>query len=152
MAGFSSQVLIDASPQKIFDVITDLKQWQAMMPDLVSTVPLQDGPMVQGYKWNETRKFRVFGFIPFKGSAIIEVTAIRENRRLTTESEDAGSWASYDFQFQPSGELTEATLDASFEARGKHAGDPLKAAQLAKWCEKLDGNLLDRLKAHVEAS
>ncbi len=152
MQTFTRTTTIAAPRKRVFSMLTDLDQAHRIMPDIVKVRLLTDGPFGHGTRWKETRRMKVLGFLPLRASAEIEVTEFDANAKLTTVADDGCNWASYTFVLRPNGrQKTDVELLGQFKCTGKHEGNEKMAKRMADWCEKADGDLLDRLKAHLEA-
>lgn len=154
MPSFTRTATIDAPPSRVFATLTDLDQAPLIMPDLVKVEPLTPGPLAKGHQWRETRRMKILGFIPLRTSATIEVDDIVPERRYRTVADDGCNRAAYTFDLSPTdrGKQTKVQLLGEFKCVGKHEGNEKMAARMARFCEKADGDLLERLKAHVESS
>ncbi len=151
MQTFMRSAVVETTPSKVFERLTDLDRAHHFMPDIVKIERLDDGPLAVGSKWRETRKIKLFGFLPVKAAATIEVTEFEKNKGYTTVSADDCNWASYSFKVRSGGAgKTKVDLLGEFKCIGKYEGNERRAAQMARFCEKADGDLLQRLKAVIE--
>ncbi len=150
MQSFTRTTTIAAPPSRVFDALTDLDNAAAYMPDIVRVKLLTDGEFGVGTRWKETRQMKIFKILPIRMSAEIEVTEFAKDQSYTTVADDGCNWASYRFALSPSDDGTAVELVGQFKCIGKHEGDEKKAKRMADWCEKADGDILERLKTSVE--
>lgn len=149
MAKFTRTFTIHAPASEVFAALTNLDEASRFMPDVTKIERLDAKPLGQGSKWRETRTIKLFGFIPLRASAVIEVTDFTLNHHYTTVSKDNCNWAAYTFKLDETEEGTEVTLLGEFKCIGKYEGNEKKAQQMANFCEKADGDLLIRLAAYL---
>lgn len=109
MPRFETSTHIDASPQRVFDQITDL----ASAPQRISAIKrlevLTDGPMGPGTRWRETRV--MFGR---EATEEMEITEFRPGESYTSEAASCGCLYRCTLAVAPEG--SGSRLMASFEA------------------------------------
>ena len=145
-ATFERNVTIGASAADVWNVLTDLDQADVYMKGLVAAVPLTEGGFQKGFRWKETRRF----FLLFKFSSDIEITDFAEGRSYTARAEDAKFWATFTFTVDGHGDHCHASMMAN--VGGKGAKDTQKFADtMARNMARMDGPMLEKVKAHLEA-
>jgi uncharacterized protein YndB with AHSA1/START domain len=143
---FTRSIAIRRSPEQVFAVLNDLEQAKAWMPAIRRIDVLTPGMrMGVGFKWRETR--RVLGILRVK--VVLVVTAHDPPRTwgLTYNDGKVQATATFELAGVPSG-----TQVAFVEEVEELQGKPGRAERMARAMERQDGDLLDRLKAHVEAT
>lgn len=146
MPSFTRSIAIRRSPEQVFAVLDDLERAPRWMPAIRRIDVLTPGMrMGVGYKWRETR--RVFGILRMK--VVLVVTAHDPPRTwgLTYNDGKVQATATFELSPTPSGAQV-AFLEDVEDLRGK----PGRADRMMRMMEKQDADLLDRLKAHVEAT
>ena len=147
---FSTEVDIEARPERVYQAFSDIDSWPRWMPNLVGVERLTDGPFGVGAEWRETRK--LFGQ---EASEVFEVTAADPPSRLRLRvdgsrgSSKKGEYR-FDYRFEPSHEGTRLRLEAEVEIPGVFAKlfGPLFVQTLRKACERDH----QALKGHVESA
>ncbi|WP_061960575.1 SRPBCC family protein [Demequina flava] len=95
---------IDASPEAVFAVLTDLDQ----APDVITSIRKVERLEGEGYEvgvsWRETRK--MFGQ---EASEVMEVTGVDAPRSTTIGSPSHGVYYTTEFRCEPDGESTVVT-------------------------------------------
>ena len=152
MQTFRREVSVNATPTKVFGALTDLSQCRQFMPDMVAMELLTAGKFGVGTQWRETRKIKILGFFPIKATAVIEVDAFEKNKLLGTVARDDCNWARYEFRVSKTGKSSHVVMEGQFKGIGKYQGNDKLAKRLGKYCELADGDLLDRLKEHLESA
>lgn len=146
MPSFTRSIALRRSPEQVFAVLDDLGQAPDWMPAIRRIDILTPGmPMGVGYKWRETR--RVFGVLRMK--LVLVVTAYDPPRTwgLTYNDGKVQATATFELAATPTGTTVTFTEDVE-DLQGK----PARAERMAKLMEKQDADLLERLKARVEAT
>lgn len=148
MAGFKTEKLIAAPPERVFAASSDF----ASAADTISAIEkmevLTEGPVGVGTKFRETRK--MFGK---EAKETMEVTEFEPPRRYVLIANSHGSIYRSEYTFEPEGAGTRVTL--SFEATpqtfmAKVLGVIFRLF-LKKMISMCDADLED-LKNHVERS
>jgi carbon monoxide dehydrogenase subunit G len=109
---------IDASPERVFDALTDTGAFEAFIDGEATIERLDDGPMKVGSEWKETRK--MFGK---DATEYFEVVELDKPRRVglfvdgTRGSSGRGEYH-YVYKLEPSGGGTHLVLDARMEDMG----------------------------------
>lgn len=146
MPSFTSSITIRRSPEQVFAVLDDLGEAPRWMPDIRRIDFLTPGMrMGVGFKWRETR--RVFGILRMK--VVLVVTSHDPPRTwgLTYNDGKVQATATFELDEAPGG--TKVTF---FEEVEDLQGKPQRAERMLAVMRKKDGDLLPRLKAHVEAT
>lgn len=144
MPSFHRDVVVERAPTTVFDYATDLDRASRWMPSIVRIERLDEGPLRPGSRFRETRAHK-----GKERTAVIEVTEHERPKVHAAQAKAIGVTALYRFRFTPEGaRRTRVDLDATCEGRflGK-----LFAGMLAKFMEKEDGDLLQRLKTAIES-
>ena len=145
MPGFERAATIDRPPRQVYAALDDIHGARQWMPAIRKVEVLTPGFAVDvGYRWRETRA--VWGI--FRMSAELEVVAHDAPRTWGVKFEDRRLRMTATFELAPSGTGTLITLREDVEDL---QGKPKRAERTAAWMEKADGDLLLRLKAHVES-
>ena len=137
-------VVIDRSPQEIWDVVSDLDTHTAWRPSVKEFRQVSDGPLGVGSRIREV--------LDWRGREIViddVVTAFEPSRRLGIR----GGWSAADFEvdfrLEPAGDTTVVTMDWPFYPKSllvKIAAPFMGGAMRNATKEELD-----LLKAYVEA-
>ncbi len=152
MESWSRRVTVQATPSKVFEVLSEPDHAPRIMPDIIKIKALTEGPLGPGYRWRETRRFKALGFIPLHASAEIEIAEFEPGERYKAVADDGCNRAAYTFTTRGAGAgATTVELLAEFEGVGRFAGNERVAKRLANWCKRSDGDLLERLKVYIES-
>ena len=146
MPSFTRSIAIRRSPEQVFAVLDDVEQAPQWMPAIRRIDILTPGMRLGvGFKWRETR--RVFGILRVK--VVLVVTSHDPPRTwgLTYNDGKVQATATFELAATPSG-----TQVAFVEEVEGLQGKPGRADRMMQAMEKQDADLLDRLKAHVEAT
>jgi uncharacterized membrane protein len=106
---FETSTFIDAPPQLVFELITDLRSAPERIEAIKSLDVLTDGPMGKGTRWRETRV--MFGR---EATEEMEIVDFRPGESYATESESCGCRYRCTLAVSPEGAGTR--LSTSFEA------------------------------------
>lgn len=137
---------IRRSPEQVFAVLDDLGSAPRWMPAIRRIDVLTPGMrMGVGFKWRETR--RVFGFLRMK--VVLAVTSHDPPRTWGLTFNDGRVQATATFELD---ETASGTKVSFFEEVEDLQGKPQRAERMLRMMQKQDGDLLQRLKAHVEAT
>lgn len=101
---------IDAPPQRVFEVFTDLRRCAERVGGIESARVLTDGPVGVGTRWTETRK--IMGKL---SSETMWITAFDPPRGYTAEAASHGTHYTSTFGFEPEAGGTRVTM--VFEGR-----------------------------------
>jgi uncharacterized protein YndB with AHSA1/START domain len=143
---FTSTIAVRRSPEQVFAVLDDLEQAPRWMPAIKRIDVLTPGMrMGVGFKWRETR--RVLGILRMK--VVLVVTAHEAPRTWGLTFNDGKVQATATFELEPTPGGTKVTFVEDVEDL---QGKPKRAERMLRMMEKQDGDLLDRLKAHVEST
>ncbi len=146
MPSFKLSATIRRSPEQVFAVLDDLGEAPRWMPAIRRIDVLTPGMrMGVGFKWRETR--RVFGVLRMK--VVLVVTSHDPPRTWGLTYNDGKVQATATFELDETASGTKVTF---FEEVEDLQGKPQRAERLLKVMQKKDGDLLQRLKAHVEAT
>lgn len=146
MPSFTRSIAIRRSPEQVFAVLDDLGQAPDWMPAIRRIDILTPGMrMGVGFKWRETR--RILGV--FRKSFVLVVTSHDPPRTWGLTYNDGKVQATATFELKPTAAGTEVAFSEEVEDL---QGKPARAERMAKMMENQDAELLDRLKAHVEAT
>ncbi|MHB1262228.1 MAG: SRPBCC family protein [Thermoplasmatota archaeon] len=146
MPSFTLSASIRRSPEQVFAVLDDLGEAPRWMPGIRRIDVLTPGMrMGVGFKWRETR--RVFGILRMK--VVLVVTSHDPPRTWGLTYNDGKVQATATFELDESASGTKVTF---FEEVEDLQGKPQRAERLLQVMRKKDGDVLQRLKAHVEAT
>lgn len=146
MPSFTRSATIERSPGQVFAVLDDVKGAPSWMPAIKRIdVLTPDRPVGVGYKWRETR--RVLGVIPM--TFTIEVVRHESPKAWAISFTDGKVRTGASFALATAGQGTQVTLE---ERCDDLVGKPKRAERIARMMERSDGDLLERLKRHVESS
>jgi carbon monoxide dehydrogenase subunit G len=147
-ASLTSELHIDASPDRVFAAMTDLDGYQHWMNGFVGVEKLTQGPVGAGTEWRETR--RMFGR---EASEVFEVTAYEAPSRLglrvdgTRGASRKGEYR-FDYRLVPEGSGTRVCLSGAIDMPGWFAG--LMTRMFAGAFKKAIDKDMKALKQHVE--
>lgn len=146
MPGTSRSVLIDAPPQRVFDVFADLAQAPSRISAIKKIEILTPGPVGVGTRFRETRV--MFGK---EASETMDITGFDPPRSYRTEARSCGTHYVSTMTFEPEGPATRVTMHFT--------GRPLTlTAKLLSFmlffmmgaCAKAITKDLEDLKRHIE--
>ena len=117
--GFTLSEAIDAPPDRVFAVATDLDAAAQWMPNFVGIEKLTAGPIAVGSRWRETR--RMFGR---EATEHFEVTALVPNQSMELHIDGSKGTSGkgeyrFGYTFEPSAEGTLVTLSGEVSGMGK---------------------------------
>jgi uncharacterized protein YndB with AHSA1/START domain len=144
MPGFSRTFTIDASPARVFAVLTDLDQAPQWMPAIQRTEWVTGDKVAPGAVWTEWRKAG-----PRVMKAQIKVTRFVPAKALdlNVDSKQFGMDLGFDLFPEAAGKATRV----EYHCHGKGKGwMSLFSNAIMRQVEKQDADLLQRLKAQVE--
>jgi uncharacterized protein YndB with AHSA1/START domain len=143
---FTRSITIRRSPEQVYAVLDDLEQAPGWMPSIRRIDVLTPGMKIGvGFKWRETR--RMFGILRIK--MVLVVTAHDPPRTWGLTYNDGKVQATATFELAATVHGTQVSFVEDVEDL---QGNAKRAARMFKSMEKQDRDLLDRLKAHVEAT
>lgn len=144
----SSQKEINAPPERVFAVMTDMDAAGQWMPNFVRIEMLTPGEYGVGTKWRETRK--MFGR---EASEVFEVTGLEPGKSLelyVDGTQGASKWGYYRFRYQlePVGGKTSLTLTGEMGGLGVFM--ELLGRLMAGAFKKALGKDLDAMTDYIE--
>lgn len=147
-ASMTSELQIDASPDRVFAAMIDFDGYQHWMNGFVGVEKLTEGPFGVGTEWRETR--RMFGR---EASEVFEVTACEAPSRLGLRVDGkrgASRKGEYRFEYvlSPEGTGTRVRLNGQIDMPGWFAG--LMARMFVGMFKKAIDKDMQALKQHVE--
>lgn len=146
MPSFTRTATIERSPGQVFAVLDDVNGAPRWMPAIKRIEVLTpDQPVGVGFQWRETR--RVLGVIPM--TFTIEVVRHEAPKAWGISFTDGKVRTGAAFTLAATGQGTQVTLE---ERCDDLVGKPKRAERIARMMERSDGDLLERLKRHVESS
>lgn len=111
---------IDASPERVWQVLTDLKHAPDVLSGVVSVELLTDGPYAVGTRWRETRSM-----MGRKATEEMWVVDSDPHRRTEVAASSGGADYRTVFTLTPAGEATELTM-----VFGAHTPEPTGVQKL----------------------
>ncbi|HUR26372.1 MAG TPA: SRPBCC family protein [Candidatus Thermoplasmatota archaeon] len=146
MPSFTRSIAIRRSPEQVFAVLDQLEQAPQWMPSIKRIDVLTPGmPMGVGFRWRETR--RVLGILRMKVVLVVSAHDPPRSWGLTYNDGKVQATAAFELSTVPSGTHVAFTEDVE-DLQGKVK----RAERMMRMMERQDDDLLDRLKAHVEAT
>ncbi|HEX9339587.1 MAG TPA: SRPBCC family protein [Thermoplasmata archaeon] len=139
---FTRTNMIDATPDRVFAVLTDLGRAQQWMPSIQKIDPLTSGPFVIGTSWRETRAAGKRTL-----ESMVRVTALEPPTRLGLEVDSKPMKGHLEFRLTPRGGGTEIQYEAEMRGKGLFR---LMSGAMNRMMAETDDDLLDRLKGQVE--
>lgn len=150
MAGWTDAITIEATPEQVFNKVTDLEHASEWIPNITHVEPLWQGDMQVGSQWRETR-------CEGKREYTLVITVYEIHRPtdgeppyvLSAGASVMGMKNYYRFVMSPQTDHhTLLCLEANVET-----GNPIKALFawfMVKMMKKADADLLVRLKQFCE--
>ncbi|HWN70448.1 MAG TPA: SRPBCC family protein [Haliangium sp.] len=147
-ASMTSELFIDAPPDRVFAAMTDADGYRHWMKGFVGVEKLTQGPFGVGTEWRETR--RMFGR---EASEVFEVTAYEPPSRLCLRvdgTRGASRKGEYRFEYAlaPEGPGTRLRLKGEIDTPGWFAR--LMLRMLVGMFKKAHDKEMQALKRHVE--
>ena len=142
MPTFSRTVTVDAPVDRTFELATDVTRAPDWVPGVLRCELLNGTDVRPGTRFRETRKIG-----KREATAVIEVCEHEAPRVHAASAKALGVTCLYRFTFTPDGDRTRVDLFA--QATGKSFGK-LFAGMMLKMMEKVDGEMLARMKEFVE--
>lgn len=102
---------IEASPERVWDVVTDLDHAHQILTGVVSVQRMTDGPYAVGTRWRETRK--MFGK---EATEEMWVAESDPHRRTLVRAESGGADYVTEFTLTPVGDGARTELSVRFDA------------------------------------
>ena len=146
MAQFTLKKHIEAPPERVFEVVTDLRGAPERIRGITKMEVLTEGPIGVGTRYRETR-------IMFKreASEVMEITTFDPPRSMATRAESCGCLYHTEFRCTPSGGGTD--LELLFDGQPQSFFGKLMGflfSFMMKSCIKETEKDLDDIKAAVE--
>jgi carbon monoxide dehydrogenase subunit G len=141
MSSFVVTKRVEAPPETVFDVATDLAHAAEHVRGIERIEMLTPGPVGVGTKWRETRQM-----MGREATETLEVKAFDRPRKYVVGCESCGCYFESEFNFVPSGNGTDVTLDVHTKALTLIAKiiSPIGSLMTGKTMRKLlDGDLTD---------
>ena len=132
---------IDARPDKVFSVLSDLDQARDWMPEIERIDEVSPGPFGAETNWRETRHAGKRKFV-----SRIRITEFTPPKVLGVVLDGKGMSGQMRFTLSPSGAGTHVHYEAVMKGHGLMS---LMTGTINRMMAKLDADLLDRLQAHV---
>lgn len=111
MSEISVRRTIEASPERVWDVVTDLDNAHQTLTGVVSVQRMTDGPYAVGTRWQETRK--MFGK---EATEEMWVAESDPHRRTVVRAESGGADYLTEFTLMPVDEGARTELSVRFDA------------------------------------
>ncbi len=133
---------INANPERVFSVISDLGQARAWMPTIETIDGVSPGPFGAGSSWRENRRAgkRMF-------ESTIRITTFDPAKTLALNVTGKGMTGQMRFTLAPSAGGTRVHYEAEMKGRGLMS---LMSGTINWMMADTDRDLLDRLAAQVE--
>ncbi|MYL36736.1 SRPBCC family protein [Halobacillus litoralis] len=144
MSFMTQSVVIERPVEEVFKAAVDFSNSPQIMEAVVAVELLSEGPVREGYKFKETREIR-----GRKVSAVIEVTAIEENRSYSVKSVQSGLDLRYHYQFEQAPEGTKVVFQGELFTQGLR--NALTRPLIKQIIKKEDQNHLQHLKKFIES-
>lgn len=142
MAGFTLSTQIAATPDVVFEFMTNPDNAAKVMHNITKVERLTPGDAAVGARYRETRRIRGKDH-----QTELTVVAYDPPRRYAVSSEQSGIRVLYDYQIASQGQGTRIDLASTVTADGlKKFAVPLVVAML----KKEDGGHLEQLKNAIE--
>jgi carbon monoxide dehydrogenase subunit G len=142
MAGFTLSTQIAATPDVVFDFMTNPDNAAKIMQNVTKMETLTPGPLGVGARYRETRRIQ-----GKEQQTELTVVAYDPPHRYAVASEQSGIRVTYNYQLASHGQGTRIDLTADVTAGGlKKLVAPIVMAML----KKEDGGHLEQLKKAVE--
>ena len=142
MSGFTLQTWIDASPEKVFALMTTPDRATEIMPNIISLEQISDGPLAAGSRLRETRLVR-----GEEATTELVVRELQPATRYAVSTEQSGVTITYRYQLYPAQGGTNLEMAASVTGHGlKKLMVPLVVGIM----KREDGDHLEQIKAVAE--
>lgn len=142
MANFEFSEWINAPPEKVFEVLSDLPNASSYVENIKQSVKLTEGPIGVGTVFEETRVVN-----GQEATAQLEIREYDPPRRLAVGNETEGIDTNYIYTLEPENGGTRILWQAELSASGlKKMMVPMVASIL----KKEDRDHLQKLKAAIE--
>ena len=139
---FSRTNMINASPERVFAVLTDLDRAREWMPTIQKIDGLTPGPFQVGTSWREVR---LAGKRTLQST--VRVASLDRPSRLGLEVNSKPMAGHMAFNLVPKGGATEVHYEAEMQGKGLFR---LMSGTMNRMMAETDSDLLDRLKTEVE--
>ncbi|MEM8834965.1 MAG: SRPBCC family protein [Planctomycetota bacterium] len=145
---FSVEKHIHSDPATVFARATDVAQWPAMIPGIIKTEVLTDGPVGEGTRFRETRK--MFGK---EASEEMTFSAFEPGARYCLLCENHGARYEFEYLVSPDGDGTKLEMRGNIEATSTVAKVmmTLMKPMQKKFVQQCTADL-DHLKASIEGA
>lgn len=146
MGMISVTKVIDAPPDRVFDVFSDLRTAPERIAAITRIEVLTDGPIGVGTRWRETR-------VMFRREATetMEITAFDPPHSYTALANSCGCRYEFTFRFEPQNGGTKVTAEFDWRAQSFLAKlfSPMFRLMASTCVKAIDQDLSD-LKVHCE--
>jgi hypothetical protein len=148
MANFVLSKHVEAPPETVFDVATDLAHAAEHVRGIEKIELLTPGPIGVGTKWRETRTM-----MGHEATETLEIKAFDRPRKYVVGCESCGCYFESTFSFAPRGSATDVTLDVHTRALTLMAKimSPLGNLMMGKTMRKLLDDDLEDVKRVAES-
>ncbi len=140
--GFTRTATIQASPERVFSVLSDLGSAQQWMPAIQKIDSVTPGPFRLGTSWQETRQAGKRTL-----QSMVSVSSFEPLSRLGLEVTSKPMRGQLRFTLARKGGATEVTYEAQMWGNGLMR---LMTGTINRMMAEQDNDILDRLRAHVE--
>jgi hypothetical protein len=117
MANFSLTKRVEAPPETVFDVATDLEHAAEHVRGIEKIELLTPGPVGVGTRWRETRKM-----MGHESTETLEVTEFDRPRSYTVGCNSCGCYFETQFSFVPRAGGTDVSLDDGWRLGRRETG------------------------------
>jgi carbon monoxide dehydrogenase subunit G len=139
---FNRSLIIANPVEEVFGFISDPSNMPLIMPDIVRSEKIGDGPTKVGTRVRETRKM-----MNKEVTAEVEISRFEQPNKFGVISESMGISAEYVYTFTPVEKGTKVELEATIQARGI---GKLLVPIFRSSMKKQDSEQLSNLKAYLE--
>ena len=148
MGSMNLSIRIDASPEVVFAVVSDVENSPDRIDWYERVDMLTDGPVRVGTKWRETRRMN-----NKQSVEEWEMTALESPNYFTAYCDSQGYDVEWTMRVDPDGEGSRLTLDMTTKPR-TFIGKLLTPVEwlLSSMCKKMVRKDLESTKAYIEQS
>lgn len=140
---FTREATIDATPDRVFAVLSDLGQSRNWMPAIQGIDGVTPGPFRLGTSWQETRKA---GNRTMQSK--LRVASFDPPSRLRLEVDARMMRGQLSFTLTPKGSTTQVVYEAQMTGKGLFR---LMSGTMNRMMAKEDNDILDRLRVQVKS-